>query len=363
MYSPSFKGCLRLKLRSSSSTASGVNVAYMLVRTAYIFTIWLSLFAAPKISWAQPSFTQNGASQLVSENCYRLTSDEVDQEVGSIWCEYPIRMENALELHFAVNFGCNRYAGEGLAFVFHQDKTGFDALGCAGKSLGFGKTKDCEGLAPSLAIELDSKYSPGIGDMYLPHMAVVQNGQQEFPIGSAKRLRSNGQSVVDCEYHDVTIRWSPSKQLLEVLFDGEIRLSLRKDLSQFFGMDQDVYFGFTASTGKKPNMQMVCVQSVSVSVDEVFEQKRSFQEGVGIYPNPIQEKLTIDLQLPEEQYIQMQLFDATGKLIYEIPTHSVRQNQYYFNLPGLPSGIYYISVTNGDHRVSKKIVHIATIRA
>ena len=59
----------------------------------------------------------------------------------------------------------------------------------------------------------------------------------------------------------------------------------------------------------------------------------------------------------------MQLYDSSGKLIYEIPTHATQVKKYYFNLPGLPSGVYYVTVTDGTNRVSKKIVHISTIRA
>ena len=108
---------------------------------------------------------------------------------------------------------------------------------------------------------------------------------------------------------------------------------------------------------------MVCIKSLLLQVDSDFEKTRSFKGAIGIYPNPLKEKLTIDVDLVEEQDLQMQLYDSTGKLIYEIPTHATQKKEYYFNLPGLPSGVYYVTVTNGTDRVSKKIVHISSIRA
>ncbi len=335
----------------------------MIARSSSILSLYFVL-VCPFPVWAQPSFTMNGSAVVISENCYRLTSHNSSNDVGSIWCEYPIQLQNSLEIHFAINLGCSKYAGEGLAFVMHSSKSGYDALGCPGAALGFGESPDCPNvISPSIAIEFDTKYSAQQADIYVPHLTVIRNGNFKEPLTKATRIRTNGQDVRDCEYHDVRITWSPSRQELSVYFDGELRLSYLGDIASFFGEDKNIYIGFTGSTNGQANMQMVCVQSIEVNIDEEFERKRSFEEGVGIYPNPIRERLTIDIGFSEEKYVQIQLFDVVGKLIYEIPTHAVRENQYYFNLPGLPSGIYYVTVTNGEHRVSKKIVHIATIRA
>ena len=110
-------------------------------------------------------------------------------------------------------------------------------------------------------------------------------------------------------------------------------------------------------------MQMVCVQSLKMEVDPYFERQHNFEEGVGIYPNPINEKLTIDVNLFAQDSVQMQLFDSSGELVYEIPMHLTQAQKYYFNMPGLPTGVYYITVTNGTSRISKRIVHISSIRA
>lgn len=330
---------------------------------------WMALLGAihlPVLVWAQPTFTLNGSALALSENCYRITSNKTAYDVGSIWCEFPLQLENAFDIHFAVNLGCTKYAGEGVAFVMHTHANAYDALGCSGAAMGFGQVvgSTCLAIKPSLALEIDSRYNRSHSDILQPHLALVKDGNLAVPLVPAVAAAASGQEVLDCEYHDVRIHWLPSQQKLDVYFDGVLRLSYKGDIAQtVFGGAENIYFGFTGSSSQLPNMQMICVQSVTIELDEAFSRRRSFEEGVGIYTNPLREKLTVDLQFEREEYIQLQLYDSSGRLIYEVPTHSVRENQYYFNLPGLPSGVYYVTVTNGTQRVSKKIVHISTIRA
>lgn len=328
------------------------------------YFIWL--FPCHLSVWAQPTFTLNGSASMMTDNCYQLTNNKSTGNVGSIWCEFPIQLEHAFDIHFAVNLGCNKYAGEGVAFVMHTDPKSYDVLGCPGAALGFGTSSSatCSAIKPSLALEIDSRYNRMQGDILQPHLAIVKDGNMAEPLVAAVTASAVGREVLDCEYHDVRIYWLPSQKKLDIYFDGALRISYKNDIAKnIFGGVKDIYFGFTGSTGMQANMQMICVQSVVMEVDEAFNSRQSFQEGVGIYTNPLREKLTIDLQFERDEYVQMQLYDSSGKLIYEIPTHSVRENQYYFNLPGLPSGVYYVTVTNGSERVSKKIVHISTIRA
>lgn len=313
---------------------------------------------------AQPSFTLNGSTVVMSENCYRLTSHQASNDVGSLWCEFPIELTNAIDFRFAVNLGCSKYAGEGMAFVLHKDSAMYDALGCQGAGLGFGKAANCDGISPSLALEIDTRFNRSHKDIYQPHLTLVKDGNLSKPLIAPTRAKTYGKDVRDCEYHDIRVTWLPSKQELCIYFDGELRITYKEDiLNEIFGGSQSVYFGFTGSTSNRANMQMVCIQSLVIEVDGDFERKRSFEDAIGIYPNPLKEKITVDLDLSEEQEVQLQLYDSTGKLIYEIPTHTTQTKKYYFNMPGLPSGVYYVTVTNGTNRVSKKIVHISTIRA
>lgn len=329
-----------------------------------LITICLILSSQITTLIAQPSFTLNGSTIVMSENCYRLTSHQASNDVGSLWCEFPIELTNAIDIRFAVNLGCSKYAGEGMAFVLHTDSNAYDALGCQGAGMGFGRGTNCKAIEPSLALEIDTRFNRTHKDLYQPHLALVQDGNLAKPLLEPVRAKTYGKDVRDCEYHDIRITWLPSAQELCIYFDGELRITYTEDiLTDIFGGKKEVYFGFTGSTSSRANMQMVCIQSLVMEVDGDFERKRSFEDAIGIYPNPLKEKVTIDVNLSEEKDVQMQLYDSTGKLIYEIPTHATQIKKYYFNLPGLPSGVYYVTATDGTNRVSKKIVHISTIRA
>jgi hypothetical protein len=322
------------------------------------------VFSSQKELIAQPTFSTNGSASVIAEHCYSLTSSKNANDVGSIWAEYPTQLNHAFEIRFALNLGCSNYAGEGIAFVMQSDRNRLSAIGCTGSAMGFAQEVGCNSfISPSLAVEFDTRFTKTQADLYVPHIALVQNGNTALPLHKAVRINSTGQEVRDCEYHSASVSWSPSSQLLQVYFDGELRLSYKGDISKIFGKEKNIYFGFTSSSSAQANMQMVCIQSVDVSIDEAYDNRRSFEEGVGIFPNPLNERLTVNLNFDVSQKVNIQLFNVMGKLIYEIPKHAVKSNQYYFNLPGLPSGIYYVTVSNGQNRVSRKLVHVASIRA
>ncbi len=329
-----------------------------------IFSTSLSLIGACFDVVAQPSFALNGSTTLLTDNCYHLTSGQSPNDVGSLWCEFPLELNNALDLNFAINVGCSKNAGEGFAFVMHTDTMGLDALGCAGNLLGFAQGANCAAIQPSLAVEIDTRFNRGHKDLYQPHLALVKDGNMAAPLLPPVKIKSTGKDLRDCEYHHVRITWKPSKKEFCVYIDQERRIFYQEDILQkhFKGVSE-VFFGFTASSGQKANLQMICVQSLKMEVDPQFERRQNFEDGIGIYPNPINEKLTIDVNLFAQDSVQMQLFDSAGALIYEIPMHRTQAQKYYFNMPGLPTGVYYVTVTNGSSRISKRIVHISSIRA
>jgi hypothetical protein len=323
---------------------------------------WVLVF--PMTLTAQPSFILNGSAEILSENCYKLSSAKTANDVGSMCCEFPIQLNHAFEMRFAINLGCGDYSGEGIAFVLHNSKDKYNAIGCAGSAMGFGIGNDCSTpITPSIAVEFDSRYSKGQADLYAPHISIVEDGNQSLPLTKPVKMSIGHEDVRDCEYHQVKISWNPSKQTMEIYFDEILRTSYKGNLQQFFGKEKNIYVGFTASSGTKANLQMICIQSLDVQLDEAFDSQLDFEESVGIFPNPFRERLTVDLSFSKEEKINIQLFDGSGKVVQEIPNHYVKNNQYYFNMPGLPSGIYYITVTNGQHRVSKKFFHNSSIRA
>ena len=71
----------------------------------YILSTSLFLTGLSFELFAQPSFALNGSSTLLTDNCYQLTSGQSMNDVGSLWCEFPLELNNVLDLNFAVNLG------------------------------------------------------------------------------------------------------------------------------------------------------------------------------------------------------------------------------------------------------------------
>ena len=94
-----------------------------------------------------------------------------------------------------------------------------------------------------------------------------------------------------------------------------------------------------------------------VSTDEIFVTVDpclgigEFDNTVSIYPNPVTEKVSIELYNGAE--FSAYLMDETGRIIeYGV----AKGNQLDFNLSRLASGIYSITVLTGENAITKKIV-------
>ena len=72
------------------------------------------------------------------------------------------------------------------------------------------------------------------------------------------------------------------------------------------------------------------------------------EDKVGIYPNPANEKITIEAQNINEIYIS----NVMGQKIYET---SVNDDQVVVDVNDFPSGIYMIRVVTDEYEVTKRI--------
>jgi hypothetical protein len=76
-----------------------------------------------------------------------------------------------------------------------------------------------------------------------------------------------------------------------------------------------------------------------------------------VYPNPVTDQLNIELLDVSSQNIKVEFFDVLGKKITEFielkQNGALRTITYDVSL--LDEGIYFISITNGNERITKKI--------
>jgi len=76
-----------------------------------------------------------------------------------------------------------------------------------------------------------------------------------------------------------------------------------------------------------------------------------------IYPNPYVEKATLDLELDKSVPVNLFITDELGRVTNVLlPRRVLNPGLYRFELPNLPTGIYFVRCTAGDKTEVKKVI-------
>jgi gliding motility-associated-like protein len=213
---------------------------------------------------AQSYFT-NGDAKKIQGQCYELTLPRNFQN-GSVWYAEKLNLEQNIDLEFELNFGNIQNGADGIMFVLQN--RGINAIGNAGGGLGF------EGFTPSLGVEFDTYQNGDRGDPTYDHIAVVSNGNVRHsgatsivPPVQASAVQPN---IKDGQNHKVRIFWNAITFDFEVWFDCTRRVATKIDLKKtiFSGVDE-IFWGFTASTGGSVNRQVACLREDIILNDTV----------------------------------------------------------------------------------------------
>ena len=123
---------------------------------------------------ATAQYTLQGDAVPLSDNCYQLT-DALPAQVGAVWYDEAIDLEQPFDVQFKMNFGENQGngssanpGGDGMMFVMQT--IGPSAIGALGQGMGF------QGLLPSLGIEFDTYLNPDVGDLIQDHIGIISDG-------------------------------------------------------------------------------------------------------------------------------------------------------------------------------------------
>jgi len=229
-----------------------------------------SLLAQTSLEVDPKDLSPGGGTHSLGNNCFRLTTAQV-WEAGSVWYAPQCDLKEAFEMEMKVLFGCKDEEGaDGIVFIFHPQKI---PSGYKGEGMGFG------GLTPSLGIEIDTYQNYHLMDPEEDHVALMQDGVVHH-YESLKGPITLG-NVEDCEEHILRINWEPSNYLLSIMLDGETVLTHNINLIRdVFEGQSKVYWGLTAATGKKTNLQEICFQQLSFNEPQLgFSAKRDLLEG------------------------------------------------------------------------------------
>jgi len=155
-----------------------------------------------------------------------------------------------------MNFGNKDVDGaDGIVFVLQN--VGATALGISGGGLSY------ESIDSSLTVEFDNFENANLGDPAYDHIAMQSMGNMDHngpfnlfaPVPSSPTFAN----IEDGANHSVEITWDPVTAIFEVYFDCNLRVSTTLNMSDYFGNDPIVFWGFTGSTGGLSNLQTVCL--------------------------------------------------------------------------------------------------------
>lgn len=222
------------------------------------------LLVGGSIVMAQNGYTLVGSALPGSAaDCYDLTEDNRSQH-GAVWYDKPLNLSQSFELEFTINFGDNPLGADGVVMVMQTQ--GNRALGEAAGGIGF------RGLQPSLGIEFDTNQNLELYDPAEDHMAIVRDGisdhKRSTEFAPPVPISTTSENVKDGRDYLIKVKWNAATQLLQVSVNCVLRISQSINLvSTIFNGTQQVYWGFTASTGARSNRHRVCLQKDVVARD------------------------------------------------------------------------------------------------
>ena len=203
----------------------------------------------------EAQFILNGSAVQVNDSCWALTPEDFNQ-VGSIWNEVKIDLNESFQVLMQLNFGdLDDDGADGILFGFQPVST---SIGSPGGGLGF------IGVSPSIGIEFDTWQNTQLNDPAFDHIAIVKNGDLDHNSlnNLAGPLQASAQTanIEDGQWHQLRVNWDAISMKLEVWFDCNLRLSYTGDIvNEIFGGNPSVFWGFTSATGGARNLHQVCL--------------------------------------------------------------------------------------------------------
>ncbi|MBI1224401.1 MAG: T9SS type B sorting domain-containing protein [Bacteroidetes bacterium] len=213
----------------------------------------LALTCVLNIGCLSAQFILNGSAVQVNDTCWTLTEAQ-NWQVGSIWNETKIDLNNSFQVIMELKLGCNDNGADGILFGLQPVST---SIGEQGEGIGF------QGVSPSLGIEFDTWQNSNLNDPAYDHVAISKNGvlNHSSPNNLAGPVQANASNanIEDCDFHKLRVNWDAVTHTIEVWFDCKLRLTYTGDIvNDIFGGDPYVYWGFTSATGGANNLQQVC---------------------------------------------------------------------------------------------------------
>lgn len=221
-----------------------------------VITALLCLVLFPANAYAawvlQGNAYSNGTQMVLTPN--------TGNQIGAAWMDSQIDLNQNFDISYTFNFGVNDTNGaDGIAFVLHRDARGTSTVG--GGTLG--EWIGMNGIYPAIAVEADTYQNATQGDPTFDHIGVDEYpasgaGVPNHAGGGPVQASASSANIEDGANHTFRVVWTASTRTLLVYFDGSLRLTYTRDfITNIFGGNTQVWWGFVASTGGATNLQSV----------------------------------------------------------------------------------------------------------
>ena len=119
----------------------------------------------------------------------------------------------------------------------------------------------------------------------------------------------------------------------------------------------DLHFGKIYDLLKNIQFEKLYYKNNSLLIGKITDKIISNNLNLVCKPNPLKAETAIEFDLLKESNIELCLYDLTGNLLKPIINKKMNKghNNMILNMSELPNGNYFLILTNGDLRISKKI--------
>jgi hypothetical protein len=96
--------------------------------------------------------------------------------------------------------------------------------------------------------------------------------------------------------------------------------------------------------------QITCRPVVGIAEPSVFA------SNIAIMPNPSNGIFNVIFTLPKEEKVKMKIYNSLGQMISDDELRGVTNNVFTVDLSSKSNGVYFLEVSNGNEKLTKKIV-------
>ncbi len=202
---------------------------------------------------------------------------------------------------------------------------------------------------------------PACGEIdIMEHWGDNQNFVQSAmhtPSSFGGTVNKGGQTIptVSSAYHVYALEWSPTKMVFSV--DNRVHYTYNppvKDANTWpFTTDQYLLLNIAI----QPNISASFTQSeLEIDYVRVYQldatsvAEHGKQQPLRLYPNPVQDALSMVLPGSSDQSVQLRIYTSQGQLLREEKVELQQQQLELQQLGSLPTGLYYVLIEAGAQR-------------